>query len=244
MFIKEEVKKRLDAQLMQERPDTIWPEGCYGAINAPILFVGPSPGGEDINCEHNIRYKSGANAYWNFDFIEPFKEWSNGFRNSLKPIIESLLDLKLEEGGYKLFAFANFDWVKNPNASKVPEERMEEEVDEIKELINKMRPQIIVAMEKRAYDKLVQIFLREGYELLPPIEKKVQIFISKNRFHHDLDCWKLDGNGELRGCLLLRSPQHPARIFNKGYANRISTSLKEACLSLWKDKPLNIDIMG
>jgi hypothetical protein len=244
MFIKEEAKKRLEAQLILDKPDTIWPDGYYGAINAPLLFVGPSPGGGNIDGEFAPRSKSGANAYWNFDFVEPFKEWSNGFRNSLKPIIESLLDISLEEGGYKLFAFANFDWIQNPDASKVPEARMQEGIDEVKALINVMNPKIIIALEKRAYKILVKLFLQEGYKLLPPITKNVHILYTKSRFHHDIDCWTIEGNGKLKGSLLVRSPQHPARIFNAEYAKRVSTALKEACIALWTNQSLNIELIS
>ena len=132
----EEVRKRLKAQL-ETKPSILWPEGCYGAINAPLLFVGPSPGGRG-NGTYRPRLKMDLYAYWNFDFIEPFQEWSNGFKISLKPIVETLLGLSLTNGGYKLFAFANFDWIQNPEASKVPENRMNEGTSEIKILINEM----------------------------------------------------------------------------------------------------------
>jgi len=41
-------------QIDENMPDIVFPEGCYGSVNAPLVFVGPSPGGGVIDSEYYI----------------------------------------------------------------------------------------------------------------------------------------------------------------------------------------------
>ena len=242
-MFKEEILERLREQRELPKPTVEWPDGCYGAINAPLLFVGLSPGGGTVKSEYKPRMRKTENAYWNVDYIEPFVEWSNGFKNSLKPIVESLLDITLEEGGYKLFAFANFDWIQNPVASEVPESRIKEGIDEVKHLINAVSPKIIVALQKRAYKYLVTLLQEQSYQLEYSESKSAKIRANKNSFHWELDASLIKGYGELNGCALLRSPQHHARIFSSEYAARVSQALRMALSSLIEGKKLQIELV-
>lgn len=219
---------RLQQQQEKDKPDIIFPEGCYGAANAPLVFVGPSPGGGDTDTEYFDRNKSGGVAYWNFDFMEPFNEWSNGFKISLKPIIEDLLQIPLNEGASKLFAFVNFDWIQNPDSSKVPDSRIKEGTDEVSRVLHQIKPLIIVALDNKSYSNLVSV-LEEKYTLTELKHQCVKVRASSNNsYHRKIHAHVILGNNKLNGTVLLKSLQHPARIFTLDYAKRVAKSLRLA----------------
>lgn len=235
-------KDRLFQQAHEPRPSVIFPEGCYGAANAPLVFVGPSPGGGDTDTEYSERLEDSGGAYWNYDFIEPFEEWSNGFRNSLKPIIESLLNLSISDGAAKLFAFINFDWIQNPDSSKVPLSRIEEGKAVVLSLLQQVRPKIIVALDNKAYMNLIQL-LSESYTMSGIEHQSVKVrTASANSFHHQVQAHKISGEKALDGAVLIKSLQHPARIFNQDYAQRVAKSLRMAYEAIFYNKELRIDL--
>ncbi|MBZ0335302.1 hypothetical protein [Marinobacter sp. AL4B] len=224
----EEFRDRLQRQKEQDKPNTVFPEGCYGASNAPLVFVGPSPGGGEVDAEYSARNFDANGAYWNFEFNEPFEEWSNGFRTSLKPIVETVLQLPLSEGSNKLFAFVNFDWIQNPDSSQVPMSRVNEGKAVVLKVLKEIQPRIIVALDTKAYKALVQV-IKIDYCLVDLKSQNVRIrTASPNSYHREVKAHLIEGHGELNGSVFLKSPQHPARIYNADYAERVSITLRKA----------------
>lgn len=233
-------RNRLKQQREEEKPDIVFPEGCYGAANAPLVFVGPSPGGGNTDTEYFGRNIIGGGAYWDYDFIEPFQEWSNGFRNSLKPIIESLLKIPMNEGAAKLFAFVNFDWIQNPDSSKVPISRIEEGKSEVLRVLQQIQPKIIVALDNKAYSNLISL-LSDSYSLTDLKNQDVKVRTARaNAYHWQIKAHTISGCNELDGTVLLKSLQHPARIFNQDYALRVAQSLRLAYEAIVSGKELCI----
>jgi len=221
-------RDRLQHQKAKGKPNTIFPEGCYGASNAPLVFVGPSPGGGNTDTAYSERASDGDGAYWNFEFKEPFEEWSNGFRTSLKPIVETMLQIPLAEGANKLFAFINFDWIQNPDSSKVPSVRINEGKEIVLSVLKEVNPKIIVALDARAYQALVQV-IEKDYCLVDLKKQNVRVrTASSNSFHREVKAHLIVGHGELSGTVFLKSLQHPARIYNADYAERVSITLRKA----------------
>lgn len=233
---------RLKLQKEQENPNMLLPEGCYGAANAPLVFVGPSPGGGEIDTEYSERAFNRNVAYWNYGFNEPFEEWSNGFRTSLKPIIETILQLPLADGANKLFAFVNFDWIQNPDSSTVPQTRIEDGKATVLNVLNEIRPVIIVSLDTKAYMALVEV-LETGYCLIGLKSQNVKIrTASQNSYHREVKAHLIEGPGELNGSVLLKSLQHPARIYNADYAERVSITLRKAYESVINSEELYITL--
>lgn len=174
---------RLQQQKEKSKPNTIFPEGCYGASNAPLVFVGPSPGGGKVDTAYVERAYDSDGAYWDFEFKEPFEEWSNGFRTSLRTIVEAMLQIPLAEGANKLFAFINFDWIQNPDSSKVPSVRVDEGKEVVLRVLTEVKPKIIVALDSKAYQALVQV-LEKDYCLDDLKKQNVKVrTASPNSFH-------------------------------------------------------------
>lgn len=240
-MIENEIVERLRQQREESNPRVTFPEGCYGAANAPLVFVGPSPGGGSFKTEYFERGETNGSAYWNFEFTEPFNEWSNGFRKSLKPIIEGLLQISLDQGASKLFAFVNFDWIQNPDSSKVPNDRINEGKASVNKTLHKINPKIVVALDSKAYQNLVHLLKDEGYVLSELINPCVNVrTASKNSYHRTINAHVINGNGNLNGAVLLKSLQHPARIYTEDYALRVAHSLRAAYTAILAGDELSL----
>jgi uracil-DNA glycosylase len=228
-MIEKEIIERLRQQREESNPKIVFPEGCYGSANAPLVFVGISPGGGSIDTKYSERGESNGSVFWNFEFIEPFEEWSIGFRKSLKPIIENLLQLSLVEGASKLFAFVNFDWIQNPDSSKVPDERINEGKACVSQTLHQINPKIIVALDSKAYQNLINLLKEESYSLSNLKNQRVEVrTASPNSYHRSINVHLIKGNKSLNGVVLLKSLQHPAKIFTEDYALRVAQSLRSA----------------
>jgi len=242
-LIEQEIIERLKKQRDETNPNIVFPEGCNGAANALLVFVGPSPGGGNPDTEYYERGERNGFAYWNFEYIAPFEKWSNGFRNSLKPIIENLLQISLDEGASKLFAFVNFDWIQNPDSSQVPDDRINEGKIYVNQILHKIDPKIIVALDSKAYKNLVNLLKEENYTLSELTKQRVEIrTASQNSYHRSMNAHVISGNKNLNGAVLLKSPQHPARIFNKDYALRVAQSLRAAYTAILNDSELSLSL--
>ncbi len=75
----------------QQRPNELWPQGCYGSQLAWLTFVGPSPGGRDRNASELPRQSQAEMPVWNEDYTAPLTIWSRGFRISISILLEKIL---------------------------------------------------------------------------------------------------------------------------------------------------------
>jgi hypothetical protein len=126
--------------------DLIWPEGCYGSAASALVFVGPSPGGtpptERVAENRSLR---GGLALWNEPFSEPYDTaspncWRRKYVYSIPTFVATILDLPLEDGTDKLYAFANFDWVQSPLEYAVSEERARTGAADVLRVLNSCQP--------------------------------------------------------------------------------------------------------
>ena len=225
-------------------PDEPWPEGCYGSRLAWLTFVGPSPGGHNINPQPGPRGQ-GVMPLWNGEYLDPCENWSKGFRISTQIFVETILNRSREHGALKLYNFANFDWVPNPNASNVPEERMRQGSNEVINHLNSVKPRVILTMERRAHKLLTDIVSKQ-YTICRPPFGNIQLLsvITRNgpKYHRQIDAYAIRGRGPLDGRFVLRCPQHPARIFNRDYADRVAHALRHVfvCMAI-REKPISIN---
>lgn len=230
-----EQKTLLMRMAAQPAPAGLWPDGCYGSRLAWLTFVGPSPGGRDGAATEVPRQELGEAPIWNQEYKEPSTSWSVGFKVSARILVETILGRKREDGALKLYNFANFDWMQNPNACNVPTERMRRGSKVVLDHLAGVQPRVIIPMEWKAYQLLSEL-LAETYTLRHLRFTKVEILIGNTRrgrrFHRHMDAYQLEGNGPLAGRYVIRSPQHPARIFNAEYAGRVARALRSALLGM------------
>jgi len=230
----------LNRMASQPNPGGLWPEGCYGSRLAWITFVGPSPGGSD-NTSVNVHQRNRTvTPLWNQDFKEPIEEWSNGFKNT-GILVETIMERTAARGALKLYNVVNFDWVKTPNASNVPGRQMRRGSRDVMDLLDEIQPRVIIPMTIKT-NQLLSSLLRRTYTLQQLIAQ-VKIRISPNRYHCSIDAYKIVGSGPLDGKFLIRSLQHPARIYNRFYAGRIAHTIRSAlCAMADGITPISISI--
>jgi hypothetical protein len=222
-----EIESRLLRMRREGRPSQTWPEGCYGSMISWLLFVGPSPGGRPKDGMVGPRNQDGGEALWNTDYLEPFEQWSPGFRASFETLVETIVGLPIAQGAGRLYGVANFDWVPNPDGADVPVERMTTGVPDVLRVLDQTIPKVIVTLEGRSHN-LLEAALSERYELLRTPVGRVFIRIGEGeeRAHRTISAFQLGGIGPLSGAIVVKSPQHPARIFNRDYASRCARAVR------------------
>ena len=221
-----ELTTALNRMAREPRRDVVWPSGCYGSLGSWLVFIGPSPGGGRRNAPDAPRNPAECVPLWNEDFTEPFAAWSNGFRTSLQTFIEQISGLPLAQGSARLYAFLNFDWIENPDAANVPAMRMEQGAPDVLRILEEIRPRVIVALENRSHLLLDRTLRDAGYRPNDPEFGDVFIAIRGTASHKSMDAFTIEGAGVLAGSYVIRSPQHPARIFDGEYAARCARAIR------------------
>jgi len=178
------------------------------------VFVGPSPGGK-------TKLDEPASPLWNKPFTDPF-HWGGGFKQSMRPLVSTLMPEATEPEATLLYAVYNFDSVQDPHANHVPEASMRKGSSAVLSLLEKSPPRLIVPMESRSYEKLREALVERerGYEVVMNNEFPIMISIYNNskRFHRKILGFRIDGVGPLKGSVVVRLPQHPAKILRADYA--------------------------
>lgn len=228
-------------QQMRENapPHTKWPDGCYGSFLAWLTFVGPSPGGGHINAPEVPRDLEAETPFWDTDYTDPCELWSKGFRVSTQIIVETILGRDRSKGALKIYNYTNFDWIQNPNAVNVPKERMHRGVNIVLSHLREVGPRVVVSMGAKAHKILTDILEKE-YKLRKPQFSSVRILCPRG-YHRVMDAYEIINNGPLKGTIIVRSPQHPARIFSADYAYRCARAIRKTILCIaTNNKPIDI----
>ena len=222
-----EISSRLARMRNETYRGETWPEGCYGSAAAWVVFVGPSPGGGSKSSPDRGRVASGGTPLWDSDFLGPIERWSNGFRASMKPLVETIVGLPFEKGSAKVYAFVNFHWQQNPDASLVPMQGMTSGAHDAIAVLSAIQPRLIVPMEKRSDRLLRESLLGVGYSTEGPRQCTAHVDINgRGRAHRQMAGYVVSGGGLLANCIVVRSPQHPARIFDSKYAFRCGRAIR------------------
>jgi hypothetical protein len=206
------------------------------------LFVGPSPGGKPHgNHNPHRRKRTGGDYLWNTAFDAPYarrpEAWGGKYRENIPALVEIIVGLPLDQGSAKLYGFANFDWVPSPQEGRVPRGRLRQgEVDVIK-VLKLTRPRIIAPTTALAHVRLVKCLRREGYTFFTPAEQSVRIRVDPRgkAFHTHLEALKLKGRGVLSGSVVVRLPQHPARMLYRQHGHRCARAVREALVQVYSE---------
>lgn len=241
-LFKAETADRL-RRMREEAPDRkTWPEGCYGSALSWLLFVGPSPGGTPQRShDPGHRKRSGGQCLWNTSFDEPYADrpeaWGGKYRENIPALVETIIGPSLDKGSAKLYGFANFDWVPSPQEGRVPQKRLVQGEAVVLKVLRLTRPRIIAPTTARAHARLLRCLLREGYTFVAPAEQSVRIRIDPrgDAFHRRLDALKLKGRGLLSGSVVVRLPQHPARMLYKQHGHRCARAVRQALVQVYAE---------
>ena len=222
-----EIKQRLARMRTKPAPLGQWPDGCSGSLCSWLMFVGPSPGGGKRSAPTTPRQRNGKWSLWNEDYLDPIEKWSNGFKNSMCHLVETITATSLAGGAAKVFGVINFDWIQNPDASCVPQERINQGEGDVIAILEQTQPRVIVPMERRSFDQLQKALIQRRYLLRFPDLTEVTIRINAKKNHTDLRAYTIL-NGKLNGSVVIKAPQHPARIYDKEYAIRCARAIRSA----------------
>ena len=242
MLEEEIITQRLEEMNKQSDPYVpYWPENCEGSRKALVIFVGPSPGGKKEINRRGIKLNQ-FKPCWNDAYMEPLF-WSGGFNKSFRPIVETLIGKPYGEAS-KLIARVNMDWLSNPEAKDVSFRYMWEGCKYILPVIHECDPELVIPMDEKTFGVLQIALYNGGYEIYPARIGKIKIRISdensKTRYHNSIMAFsaKRDENS----FLVIKSLQHPARIFDSDYATRVGQSIRDAAKQIWSGDTVNLNI--
>ena len=239
---KAEIAERLRRMRTTPQPRKSWPEGCYGSALSWLLFVGPSPGGNpDEKHDLQRRKRSGGLCLWNQAFDIPYANkpgaWGRKYRENIPALVETIIGLPLNKGSAKLYGFANFDWVPSPQEGRVSAKRLLQGEADVLKVLKLTRPRIIAPTTTLAHERLLQCLGRAGYRFFLPAEQSVRIRIDPAgvSFHTNLDVLKLKGRGVLSGSVVVRLPQHPARMLYRKHGHRCARAIRQSLLQMYTE---------
>jgi hypothetical protein len=230
MLREEIIKQRLKE--MASRPDpsnSLWPENCAGSRRALLIFVGPSPGGEKVNKRHDIRTEH-TKPLWNESFNDPLG-WSQGFRASFQPIVETIIGRPYQESA-KLIAIFNMDWLGNPESRDVSYRYMWEGCRHILPVLYECDPQLVIPMDEKTYSALQMALYDDGHEIIPANLDGIQVKINDQRHHRRIMAF--ESRRKDISFPVIKSLQHPARIYNEEYASRVGHAIRNAAAHFWE----------
>jgi hypothetical protein len=220
---------------------SLWPENCAGSRNALVIFVGPSPGGKKEALRRPIELQCNR-PLWNEPYDDPLR-WGNGFRASFKPIVETMIGRPYSDAA-KLIARINMDWLGNPNSQDVSYRYMWEGCLHILPVIYECSPELIIPMDEKTFGVLQIALYNDRYGIISPKINKVRVKISdkngKPRYHENIMAFRAEKNNS--SVLVIKSLQHPARIYDAEYARRIGQTIRIAAEQIWNGDAVNIDM--
>jgi hypothetical protein len=186
-------------------------------------------------------------ALWNESFDRPFGNrstwWSPGFRVSWKPLVEAIFSADYDKIG-RLVGRANMDWLGNPESKDVETQHMRDGAPSALKMIGDCSPELVLPMDLKAFDVLKEFLKQKGFTIPSPIVSNFTVLISdaaKKRFHRNLYAFRAKSS-EGRSFLVIKLPQHPARIFRADYATRCGMAVRKAAFQIDSGTPVDVEI--
>lgn len=171
---------------------------------------------------------------WDESFTKPLS-WSPGFRASFQPLVEALFGLPYATAG-KLIARANLDWLGNPESEDVAEQFMFEGAPSTLRLLDDCSPEVVLPMDLKTFRVLREVMRKAGFQISDCHigEFSVRISDQSDRYHRSLHAF-IATTRDGRSTLVMKLPQHPARMFNPDYATRCGEALRAAATELYAE---------
>ena len=237
-----EINARLRMMRKQADPGRRWDQQCEGSAAALVVFVGPSPGTNPSDpAVRAPRRRNCCRALWNQSFADPLG-WSPGFRISFAPLVEALFETNWSRAN-KLIARANLDWYGNPEASKVPEQRMLDGAPSVLRLIEDCEPQLVLPMERRAFWVLQTAMVKAGWKTAPCDVDRFSVRISRKskRRHREIFCFRAT-SPDGRQLAVIKLPQHPAKMLEADYGTRCGAAVRTASIQIARRLEIDVSV--
>jgi hypothetical protein len=91
-------------------------------------------------------------------------------------------------------------------------------------------------MDEKSFGVLQIALYNDGHEIIPARIGKIKIKISngngKARYHNNIMAFRT--KKEESSFLVIKSLQHPARIYDSKYARRVGQAIRDAAEQIWK----------
>ena len=241
MLSRNDVTTRLRLMSRSSDPHILWDQQCDGSAGALVVFVGPSPGFNPRDPrKRGPRMRNCCKALWNAKYEDPLG-WSGGFKTGFKPMVEALIGVGWGRAS-KLMARGNLDWFGNPVSANVPEKFMRKGAPSVLAMIEDCQPSVVVPMDKRAFDVSRWALSRAGYNILDCDVTRFSVRINKGTSRHrQIYCFVAVGE-EGKRIVVIKLPQHPAKLMHAGYAARCGTAVRKAAIQIGAGRPINVSL--
>jgi hypothetical protein len=235
------IRQRLKRMRQEPGPRIMWDQTCEGSGCALVIFVGPSPGGKKRADRQPLKTRC-KTPLWNQPYDAPLT-WSRGFRASFKPMVEALFQAPYESAA-RLIGRANMDWVGNPESKDVAVRFMWEGRQSVLQMIKDTRPELVVAMDAKTCEVLEIALYDAGFAISSVHPRRFTVRISNGhtsspRVHRGLQAFRVESR-EGGDFVVVKAPQHPARMFNVDYARRCGEAIRKAATQIAAHRPVNV----
>jgi hypothetical protein len=244
MLSDEVITQRLNEMATKADPSSSkWPENCAGSRRALVIFLGPSPGGkkndnrEDIELDYYL-------PLWDKAYLGDINK-SRGFEVRLKEIAGKVFN-KPDFVTLKLIARFNLDWMQNPKSEDVPFQYMWDGINYVLPIIIECRPELIIPMDAKTFNMLQAGLCKFGFDIsFPEIrEVKIPIYKKKGKMQYHDEIMALKAKNSDQTIIVIKSFQHPSKIFESSYAQRIGEAIRLAGEQMEMDSVVNISLPG
>lgn len=204
-------------------PNVDWIQNAFGAANAWIVVVGPSPGtGPGGKVDRPVLPVLGEvlPEFGRFAQNDPKGFWHELFRLLRQGFKCAGVATHDPDAALKLMMEMNLDTTPQGNSGKIPPERLTAGLARLKRVLDLTRPRLILALSADVYDVISRwnVFTDVG-----PERKHNQI-ATKNTTYTPRSRWLTYDNGAR--ILLTKTVQHPSKSnFYLGFENEVSDSL-------------------
>ena len=99
-------------------------------------------------------------------------------------------------------------------------------------------------MDEKTFRVFKEVLYDDGYGIIPSRTGGIRVTIShrneQSRYHHYIMAFRAEKKGS--AFLVIKSLQHPARIFEVEYAQRIGKAIRLAAEQIWNNDVVHFEI--
>lgn len=218
-----------------------WIAQAFGAANAWLVVVGPSPGkGPGGKIKVPVQPVLGRVLPEFKSFAEPSVDtrgfWRELFRLLRQGFKRACLGRVDEDAALKITMLVNLDTTPEGDAAKVSPEKLMAGLPRLKRAADITNPHLILALTKAVYEEIRRWWSRE----IGKVEPEQKHPVHANKCYHGRSCWLTRENGE--SILLVKILQHPSKANTySGYGALFSDYIGDRIVEVLTSKTVNYD---
>ena len=132
--------------------------------------------------------------------------------------------------------------MQNPESEDVTLSYMREGCSHILPIISDCKPNLVIPMDTKTFGIFQDALILDGYDVDPVVHDEIRIKIwekdDRSSYHNDILAFKATKDD--LSYLVIKSFQHPARIFDDQYALRIGQAIKLAADQIWNGEVVRL----